>query len=134
MFHSTQTVTMTSSSPGVRQRTTAPCPRATSWAWNRSEGRAVLSLHESRCSDKARKETWRRDPVRAAPKIGVQPSQKIVQVSSNQSSELEEHGVWACHEQSYAQHADRDKLGRNGEKKEPSLLAPLILGCSVAHG
>lgn len=55
-------------------------------------------------------------------------------MGGDQSSELKEHGLWACHKQGRAHHAKRNELGRDSEEEEPRLLASLVLGCSIAHG
>lgn len=55
-------------------------------------------------------------------------------MSSEDASELKEHGIWARHEKGQTHHADGKKLSWNGEDKKPGTLAPLILSCSIAHG
>lgn len=72
--------------------------------------------------------------VGATAELWPQPGEEVVQMSGDESGQLQQHLLWACYEEGDAHHTEGDKLGRDGEKEEASLLASLILGRGVAHG
>lgn len=95
---STQAVTGTSRLPGVWER--APWLRTRGGPRSRgvADGCAILTLHKARSSDQAREEGRGGNEVGAAAELRPQPGEKVVQMSGDQSGQLQQHDVGACHE------------------------------------
>lgn len=99
----------------------------------RADCGAIVPLQHPGRFDQAREEAGSWGQIATAPEFGIYAGQEVVEMRSNKTSELQEHGVRPAHEKGGSHHAKGNKLSGDSEEEKASLLPSCVLGGGVSH-
>lgn len=75
-----------------------------------------------------------RNQIPTSTKSRVQSGKEVMEVCRDEPCSLNLGCLWTGHDESHKKHGIRDKLGRNGDNEERSLLPAVVLGGRVGEG